>query len=339
MTRVSENSTTGSLNFAISKAKQKLEDMHIKGASLKRIVKPSDDPVGNVSILSVRSENSDLKQFDRNIGIAKTQLEFTESSLEDLTDLLTKAKEIAIGQSSDTYNANVRQSVAQEVRQIYNEAISIANRRLGNRFVFAGHNTLTRPFDPQSNYTGDSGKIFIEIAKDYFIPINLPGNEVFFGANTVYQDNKVPKLPEPVDGKIILPENISPGDVKKADRSLASIEQNADQSNIFKELVTLENALMTNDPDLIQDLLPKLDDSINRVITLRTKVGAIINSIGNTEVSSQKIHILNEMKKSKIEDADVAELFSDIVKQQNILKATYRAGGSSLNQSLLNFLR
>ena len=50
MSRVSENSSIHSINYAVGKTKGRLEDLQMKGSTLKRMNKPSDDPVGNAEV-------------------------------------------------------------------------------------------------------------------------------------------------------------------------------------------------------------------------------------------------------------------------------------------------
>ena len=56
--------------------------------------------------------------------------------------------------------------------QLRLQAISIANKRMGNRYIFSGYKTLTKPFDKEGNYSGDDGKIKLEVSKDFFVPIS-----------------------------------------------------------------------------------------------------------------------------------------------------------------------
>jgi flagellar hook-associated protein 3 FlgL len=112
VSRVSENSSIHAIKHSVGKTKSKVEDLQIKGSNMKRIQKPSDDPIGNVDLLQIRSKNIDAQQYLRNLSFAQTNLGFTETVLEELTDILTKAKELAIGQSSDIYNPEVRKSVS-----------------------------------------------------------------------------------------------------------------------------------------------------------------------------------------------------------------------------------
>ena len=183
MTRVSENSKNNILNYNLSRAKEKLEGLQFKGSTLKRIARPSDDPAGNVDLLALRSRLADNGQFLRNLNYAKTHLEFTENALSDLSDIFVRAKEISIAQSSDTFSPEVRENVAEEVDQLFQQLITIGNQRVGHKYLFAGYATHRRPFDSEGRYWGDDGRTFIEVKKDFFAPINLTGAEIFLGDN------------------------------------------------------------------------------------------------------------------------------------------------------------
>ena len=68
-------------------------------------------------------------------------------------------------------------------------------------------------------------------------------------------------------------------------------------------------------------------------------MGSLDNAISNSENYIEKEKLQNETYRSKIEDADVAELFSDLARQKNVLEATYKASSNLMNQSLLNFVK
>lgn len=330
MSRVSENSSVHSINYAVGKTKSKVEDLQLKGSTLKRVSKPSDDPVGNVELLAIRSQNIDAGQYLRNLNFAQTQLSFTENVLEELTDLLVKAKELAIGQASSIYSPEIREGVSKEIHQIRQQVLSLANKRMGNRYIFAGQKVLTRPFDQHGKYNGDTNKINIEINKDVYIPININGDELFVSRG------KKPVDKSDVDLKPA--ENILNPEIAVM-RKPASVEAEAVPVSVFDELRALENALLTDNPQVIQSLLERMDDSIDRMVSQRTEIGALTNTISNAETNIEKTKLLNEAHKSKIEDADVTELFGDLQKEQNVLKATYRASSNLMNTSLMDFLK
>ncbi|MFL5783387.1 MAG: flagellar hook-associated protein FlgL [Bacteriovoracaceae bacterium] len=329
MSRVSENSSVHAINYATGKTKSKVEDLQLKGSTMKRIAKVSDDPVGNVELLAIRSQNVDSEQYMRNLNFAQTQLSYTENVIEDLTNILMKAKELAIGASSTIYSPEIREGVSKEIHQLRQQALSLANKRMGNRYLFSGQMVLTRPFDTEGKYQGDTNKINIEINKDVFIPVNINGKELFFSkGKTPLERNDLNLKKEEVD--------LTPPQV----RAPASSEEGAEvEVSIFDELRALENAMLTDNPNIIQGLLEKFDTSLERVVKLRTQIGALTNTVENSENNIEKTKLLNEAHKSKIEDADVTEVFGNLQKEQTVLKATYQASANLMNTNLMDFLR
>lgn len=335
MTRVSDTSVTHGLNFTLGKAKAKLEGLQTKGATLKNITKPSDDPVSNVEAMSLTSLQKDSNQFIRNSNYALMHLNVTEKSIEQLTDILSKAKEIAIAQSSDFYNADIRKNIANEVQQLRNLALSISNKRVGQKYIFAGFKTLDRPFDNDGTYKGDTGHMNVEVGKDFFSPINLNGREVFIGEENIKSQDVHP-LEEFPDLEAAPKQRT---DRKSRELASVRIPKFEEHENIFAQLDMLVAALENNDSNVIQGLLEKFDKGISRLITLRTRIGSIVNSIESSINTIESDNIDWATRKSKLVDADIAELFGDITKQQEVLKTTYKSSQGLLNTNLLDFLR
>lgn len=340
MTRVSENSSTASLKYALNKTKEKVEDLQLKGSTLKSITKPSDNPVSNVEAMSLTSATNDNIQYLKNADFALLNLSVSEKSIEELTEIVVKAKEIAIAQSSDFFNADIRKNVANEVQQLYNQSLAISNKKVGLKHIFSGTKTLTVPFDSNGAYQGDKGHVSLEVSRNFFVPINLTGEEVFFN------NSEIGKAENPL-------ENFEQFQDKntKINRDLASAEETEkldaipedktfqSRDNLFSQLQALTSALENNDPKMIQGLLEKFDNTISRLVTLRTRIGSIVNSVETSKNSLTSENIDHASRRSALVDADVTELFSDINKQQAILKTTYQASQGVMNQSLMDFLR
>ncbi|MBT6326828.1 MAG: flagellar hook-associated protein FlgL [Bdellovibrionales bacterium] len=317
MTRVSENSNKAALNFALNKAKSKLENLQLKGGSLKNVTKPSDNPIGNAEALQIDTVTSNNKQFLKNSDYALFNLNIMEKSLEDLSNILMKAKEITIAQSSDLSNATARKNVSQEIKQLYDQSLNIANKKIGNRYVFSGYATTNKPFNTDGTYNGDKGEIKIEISKENFIPVNIPGEKLFIIEDSPQKEDKI----------------------ENNGRDLASVNTSTVPDSVFLQLSTLNTALESNDTDKIQGLIDRFDSSISKLITERTKIGAISNTVMNAKNQIESENVENASYKSKLVDADVGELFSDIAKQQQILQNAYKSGQVTLNRNLLDFLR
>ena len=111
------------------------------------------------------------------------------------------------------------------------------------------------------------------------------------------------------------------------------------KEGIFAYMDALVLALDANDVGMIQGLLPKFDRAAEKIVGLRTRIGALENAIVNSKQDMEKENIRFEERKSKIGDADIFKLFSDISRQKSVLQAAHQSSGNLLNRTLLDFLQ
>ena len=343
MTRVSENSSKGILNYNLNRAKRKLENLQLQGSNLKTLARPSDNPLGKVESLSITSVLNNNQQYARGINMATLLVNATERALEGLTDILVRAKEIAVSQSSDFFSKSARQGAANEIKQLRNMALAISNKRIGTRYLFAGFKSNAAPFNPDGQYMGDKGRVYFEIAQDFAVPVNLHGQEVFYNGlegKSTSQDMSY-FLSDKSGGE----RNVASKDPsRKAQRNAEGQQESRPIENkpvggVLQNLDTLATALDNSDGVLIQSTLEELDDAVDRVVGLRTRLGAISNTISRAHNSLEADNVDHMSRKSVLEDADVSELFSDIAKQKVLLKSSYQANQGLINQTLLDFLK
>ena len=334
--RVGENSTLNTVRDSLNKSRLRMADLQKQNATMKRVNNPSDDPVGNVKLMTIKGETLDNAQFERNSNLAKTFLNYTDTSLEEVTNLIVRAKELALGQASSAANgAESRVMVAEEIKNIQADMGAISNRKLGDRYIFAGYRTSTQPFDENGQYHGDDGKIMVEVQKDVFVGMNLPGKDVFFAG---------PKTRNPHLGINPAGQSALPGRNPAADgqpdgpQPLAPGARNP-QEDIFGALDALRVGLMTNDVDMIRSTLEPLDAIRDRVITMRAQVGARMSGIDNAIANMGKKNVFNSELQSNIEDADIIQVVSDMAREETVLKASLQASNKLIQPTLLEFLR
>lgn len=341
--RVGENTTLNTVRDSINRSRMRMNDLQKQNATLKRVNAPSDDPVGNSKLMSIRNEQLDNTEFERNANLAKTFLNYTDSSLEEVTNLLVRAKELALGQASSAANgADSRAMVAEEIKNIMAEVSSISNRRLGDRYIFSGYKTATTPFDNSGNYVGDDGKIMVEVQKDVFVGMNVPGREVFLGApkpevKPMGAEGRDPASTE-LQGKagVVAPpaQNATTG----PEMAMQQITERPNE-DIFRTLDALRVGLMTNDVDQIRATLEPLDKIRDRVITTRAQVGARMSGIDSALANMGKRAVFNAELQSNIEDADIIQVVSDMAREESVLRSSLQASNKLIQPTLLDFLR
>ncbi len=324
--RVGENSTLNTVKDTLNRSRLRMNELQKQNSTMKRVNTPSDDPVGNVKLMSIRNESLDNSQFEKNANLAKTFLNYTDTSLEEVTNLLVRAKELALGQASSAANGpESRMMVAEEIRNITSEVSAIANRRLGERFIFGGYRTNVPPFEGDGKYAGDNGLITVEVQKDVFVGMNIPGDEIFLGK----KKDKVPQQAPGTAAEVGASPELAMNVVDPA---------NSDQ-NIFRALDALRVGLMTNDVDLIRSTLEPLDKIRDRVITTRAQVGARTAGIDTAIANMGKKNVFNAELQSNIEDSDIIQVVSDMAREETVLRASLQASNKLIQPTLLDFLK
>ncbi|HON24175.1 MAG TPA: flagellar hook-associated protein FlgL [Syntrophales bacterium] len=136
------NTTVGNL-FTIQRQYNEVME---KLASQKRINKLSDDALGSSQLVDFKKTQHDITGYRKNADDALSWLSMTESTLTGANDLLVKAGELAVSQSSASANASSRKIAAQNVQALYDQLLSLANTKLGDRYLFAGSQNDAEPF-------------------------------------------------------------------------------------------------------------------------------------------------------------------------------------------------
>jgi flagellar hook-associated protein 3 FlgL len=144
--RVTDNMRFNTTVYNLFNSQSQYNDIMEKLASQKNVNRASDDPVAATKILTIRQGQAANEQYRKNMDSCDSWLSATESSLSGAYDLLVNAQEIAIGQATATANDTTRKIAAQNVQSLIEEMASLANAKLGDRYLFAGTQNGTEPF-------------------------------------------------------------------------------------------------------------------------------------------------------------------------------------------------
>jgi flagellar hook-associated protein 3 FlgL len=350
--RVADKMNYEQVKSNLSRNRGELADLQNKAATQKRINKPSDDPLSAPRVLQARTEIAAGQQFMKSVNQARSFLEYSEQSLRELTEVLNRAKELALGQANDaSANPTSRATTAYEVEQLYNQTVQIGNRKLGERFLFGGFKTTRPPFDKDGKYSGDDGEIKIAIQKEGTVVMNMPGNRIFLGREAKAPAGAGPdpaqavSSPEEVRGPASLPGTALPGQgapaAPDAELDRTGLDSSWEKSgvDVFQVLRNLSTGLRAGDKEGVQESLDELDSALAQVLLCRTQIGSRGTALNTAVDSLQKAQVDTKTLQSNLEDIDTFELVSDLNKSESTLKASLASAGKLIQPSLLDFLR
>ncbi|MBE3578100.1 MAG: flagellar hook-associated protein FlgL [Limnochordales bacterium] len=154
-------------------------------AAGKQILRPADAPTRAPQLLRLQQALSETDGYLKQVAEVKSWLSETDSVLGQIGELLVRVRELVVMAGSSTQNADGLSSIAEEVKQIEEELLALANSRLGNRYLFSG-GTEAEPFvrDDQGR-VGVDGEFHVmerQIAPDQTLRVNVDGRRLFVGS-------------------------------------------------------------------------------------------------------------------------------------------------------------
>lgn len=144
--RITQRSLYGTVLNQTNSSLLSLVETNNQVATEKRINRPSDDATGTVEVLNLRDALRQLSQYKSNINQANGWLTQQDSALTSVSSLITSIKGLAEQATTGSMTAANRREIATQVRQYYEQLISLANTNYSGQSLFAGQKTDTTAF-------------------------------------------------------------------------------------------------------------------------------------------------------------------------------------------------
>ena len=299
-----------------------------------RINSTADDSAGSNVTVRMSNQVRGMSQANRNAQDANNLLATAESGLSDISDIVSKMRELAVQASTDTLNDNDRASIDLEFQSLKDELT-----RISNVTEYNGMNVLNGTY--QDTDSGDYGQTWSG---------NGP-ESLHNGQNNAYYDQSQPGTsgdysdPHGTDG----PENVNEDGPYDDTRGHWRIQIGADNDINNQHEFSLMNA-SANGLDLEGDNVNTVDDARTAITALdhatdelnreRSYVGSEQNKLQFT-MSNLTSNIQSiESSRSSIEDVDFAAEAADLAKNQILAQSgtAILAQASAISQNILGLL-
>jgi flagellar hook-associated protein 3 FlgL len=286
-------------------------------SSQKQILQASDDPVGTTRAIAARADLAATAQYTSNVGLATGMLQTTDSSLDEVTQLLQRARELTVRAASDTVDQNSRDSIALEIDQLASQLKTAGNSSYAGVYLFAGTDSLTKPYDTTTipavdTYNGNDNPIAREIGPGVSVQIN-----------TLINSGTPPLIGQGGGANPATGVTTGDGGLLSTLRTLAD--------NLRSGTAAGGNALKTTD-------LKALDTNLNTINSARATVGSTLNRL---EAAGNRLAVNKEASTDllgRTEDVDIAQASIDYSTQSTVYQASLQVGAQIIQRSLLDFL-
>lgn len=139
--RITNNMIIDRMINTLNQNMEKMDTLQNQLSTGKKISMPSDDPIVAAKALKLRTDVSEIGQFQKNAEDARSWADITESTLGSVGDVLQRARELAVQASNGTNGSTDDKAIAQEASQLYQELIKLSNTNFAGRYIFSGYKT------------------------------------------------------------------------------------------------------------------------------------------------------------------------------------------------------
>jgi len=182
--RVTSMMKTTQLLGNLRNMNSQINDWQNKLATGQKIHRPGDDPVGIGYQMRYDTELSRSSEFLENAQTGGGILRTMDSLMQQVNDVLKRAKLITQQASTGTVPADARAAIAIEMKQLKEQLVLIGNSSYNGRYLFNGQKTDQAPYTlaNAANETTDSGIYFLNVSPSVSVPVSLTGEQVFGAA-------------------------------------------------------------------------------------------------------------------------------------------------------------
>ncbi len=273
------------------------------------VSKASDDPGAYALIRSMASTQAQLTQYQRNVNMALDYHKSVSQGLTQAVKLMHRINEIGVQSGDGTIDEVTRKALADEVNELLDSMISVANTSDGGRFTFAGLRTDTLPYeavrDPVDgqivsvSYAGSEESRQIKVGESLYITTNHPGS---------------------------------------TGGSEGGIFQTATQ-DVFESIIQLRDTLQGGSVTDNTAVLERLQGDLDRMLNCSS-----LNGARQDQVTTQKNYLLSMQQntldaRNTLESADLAKETIKLSQAETAYQAALNSTSTLMKQvSLLDFI-
>ncbi|USP10490.1 lateral flagellar hook-associated protein LfgL [Aeromonas dhakensis] len=243
----------------------------------KRILQPSDDPVGSVRLLGLKKEQVAMEQYQKNIANAKSQLSQGEIQLDTMTNMLSRLRDLTQTAANGSLSEDDRRAVSSELAIIKDGLLDLANaRNESGSTLFSGSQVDKTAIvkAPGGNYVyqGDNLVREVSIAKGVTVELNQTADKLFIQNGDFFKQ---------LDDMVAA---FDSGAADSADQARAMLDRSLTLQNDISQMVSTIGARI--------NLLDQVDEGHAEKSVYSKEVSNQIESLDYASAVTQQAHVL-----------------------------------------------
>lgn len=353
MTRITSTMLSRNYLYSVSRNMNNIQTLQNQLSTGKEISKPSDDPYKASRIIRMYADIGANEQYNDNITDASNFLDVTDTSLTQMSNLLSRVRELLVASGNAAYGSEQLKSIQDEMNAKVDQLAQILNTNFDGKYVFGGTKVDSKPVtvvDGKIQYADDAGNsINTEFYKKadgtYTTDASTGGvDNTKVDMDTVvkdYDDYKTLTAKKAAHDADPRNPALTAGETTKLATLGSSIDVIKDSAVMYKQLsadmkLEISQGVIVNYNQTASEILEFKDpDNPNRTINVSDLFSDIINNL-NSEDGKSKLTGENLADLDKV-ISNVLSKSSEVGALQNRMEAAKKQNESD-NQNLTTIL-
>lgn len=160
MSRITSTMLSKNYLYSVSKNMNNISTLQNQLSTGKQISKPSDDPYKASRIIRMYADIGANEQYNDNITDAINFLDVTDTSLTQMSNLLSRVRELLVASGNAAYGSEQLKSIQDEMSAKVDQLAQILNTNFDGKYVFGGTKVDSKPVtvvDGKLQYADESG--------------------------------------------------------------------------------------------------------------------------------------------------------------------------------------
>jgi flagellar hook-associated protein 3 FlgL len=307
--RISSSNAYETAISQLQKRQAALTDAQERLTSGKRVMRASDDPAAAaVAERALAAQQRSDAQL-RALGASRNAMQLSEAALGDAGELIAQARELLVAAGNGSYTDRDRASLAEAIRGLRNDLLSVANRQDGaGRYLFGGQGANSAPLVDGPGgvgYAGTEGQLVA--AGGTATPLSIDGRSAWLEGEDPASPGTPVSLFDAMDR--VVAELSTPG--RPASDIAATVSRG----------------------------LGEFDIAADQLASWRSRAGEALNRIEGLEQRVRQARLDAQTERSEAEDLDLLAAISDFQNRQTGYDAALKTYSIVQRLSLFEYIR
>jgi flagellar hook-associated protein 3 FlgL len=317
--RVSLQSIVNQTLAETTQQTEQLAQLQAQASTGNSLQAPSDNPSVAAVVEAGTAQTNRLQSYLNNISALQPALNQSVSTLQDVANIFTQAKDIALQGAQSTNSAQTDGALAAQVSQLLSQLISDANTQTNGEYIYAGSATQTKPFAVTADAQGNPIQVTYQGAAD--------DTQTTVGLNQTVSPY------------------LSGSAVFQSTQGATASGNQPGGYDAFQTLIALRDTLQNtalssaNQATALSSLVGDIDRVNNTIGQATGQQAATVQSLSQLQNQVQQMQLSSKELVSNLGSADMSQVVVQMQATQNALQASLYGFAQILQQSLLEFIK